>query len=259
MSPQYMKACYMGPCLCGSVSVSIPSCPQASATSEATANHHLAGEPQSPATSTDAEHKSRPGLGPVIQPADSAQQQQQQRKDEEHSEALMQEAEVKSEPDSDSASKAMLAPAAISAAEAAKTRRGRQRKIIATASAREETPVVDKGPVKRRASTKAAAKLRDQALADHEFSDSDYLMDDSKSRQKRQTKAGSAAQGKATAAAAVESSPELPEKMDILLGCTKCRYLKGGCGACRDKPSLERPASLRWKPDAGKQQKVYRP
>ena len=54
----------------------------------------------------------------------------------------------------------------------------------------------------------------------------------------------------------MEDSPEPPEEMDILLGCTKCRYLKGGCGACRDKPALERPKSLRWKPDALRQQKA---
>ncbi|KAL0026074.1 hypothetical protein WJX79_007057 [Trebouxia sp. C0005] len=60
---------------------------------------------------------------------------------------------------------------------------------------------------------------------------------------------------KASLPPVMEDSPEPPEEMDILLGCTKCRYLKGGCGACRDKPSMERPTSLRWKPDASRQQK----
>ncbi|KAK9803401.1 hypothetical protein WJX72_006240 [[Myrmecia] bisecta] len=48
---------------------------------------------------------------------------------------------------------------------------------------------------------------------------------------------------------------DLPEEMDYLHGCTKCRYLKGGCGACRDKPIMERPKSVRWRPEAGRPQK----
>ena len=61
---------------------------------------------------------------------------------------------------------------------------------------------------------------------------------------------------KASLPPVMEDSPEPAEEMDVLLGCTKCRYLKGGCGACRDKPALERPKSLRWKPDGLRQQKV---
>lgn len=143
---------------------------------------------------------------------------------------------------------------AISAAEAAKTRKARQRKP--TFDEQQAALLGAYAPTRRQASTKAAALLRDQALAD--FSDSDYMMDDyiEQPRSKRKGK-GSKQDDIPTAQAQadVEASPE-PEKMDVLLGCTKCRYLKKGCGACRDKPSLERPASLRWKPDAGKQQKV---
>lgn len=42
--------------------------------------------------------------------------------------------------------------------------------------------------------------------------------------------------------------------MDALYGCTKCRYAKSGCGACRDAPVMERPASVRWRPEAGRYQ-----
>eukprot|EP00891_Asterochloris_glomerata_P005677 jgi/Astpho2/5677/Aster-02919 len=51
-------------------------------------------------------------------------------------------------------------------------------------------------------------------------------------------------------AASVAGMP-LPVEMDVLFGCTKCRYAKGGCGSCRDKPVMERPRTLRWKPEAG--------
>ena len=79
---------------------------------------------------------------------------------------------------------------------------------------------------------------------------------------KKQTAAAAAAAAERNKAAmaslpsVMEDSPEPPEEMDILLGCTKCRYLKGGCGACRDKPALESPKSLRCKPDAPRQQKA---
>ncbi len=42
--------------------------------------------------------------------------------------------------------------------------------------------------------------------------------------------------------------------MDPLYGCTKCRYLKTGCGACREVPVMERPSSVRWLPGAGRYQ-----
>ena len=45
-----------------------------------------------------------------------------------------------------------------------------------------------------------------------------------------------------------------PELFDVLLGCTKCRYLKRGCGSCRAKPAATRPKSLRWDPDRGRPQ-----
>lgn len=56
-------------------------------------------------------------------------------------------------------------------------------------------------------------------------------------------------------AASVAGMP-LPVEMDVLFGCTKCRYAKGGCGSCRDKPVMERPRTLRWKPEAGHAQDV---
>lgn len=43
-------------------------------------------------------------------------------------------------------------------------------------------------------------------------------------------------------------------EMDTLHGCTKCRFNASGCGACRDAPILERPKSVRWKPDAARPQ-----
>lgn len=45
-----------------------------------------------------------------------------------------------------------------------------------------------------------------------------------------------------------------PELFDVLLGCTKCRYLKRGCGSCRAKPAAARPKSLRWDPANGRPQ-----
>jgi len=41
---------------------------------------------------------------------------------------------------------------------------------------------------------------------------------------------------------------------DVLLGCTKCRYLRGGCGSCRARPPATRRADLRWRPGAGRPQ-----
>ena len=45
-----------------------------------------------------------------------------------------------------------------------------------------------------------------------------------------------------------------PELFDVLLGCTKCRYLKRGCGSCRAKPAAARPKALRWDPANGRPQ-----
>jgi hypothetical protein len=42
--------------------------------------------------------------------------------------------------------------------------------------------------------------------------------------------------------------------MDALYGCTKCRYARAGCGACREAPIMERPASVRWRPEAARYQ-----
>ena len=44
-------------------------------------------------------------------------------------------------------------------------------------------------------------------------------------------------------------------EVDALLGCPKCRWLKGGCGACRERPIMERQR-LRWKPAEGRYQDV---
>lgn len=218
-----------------------------SASSEATANHQLHDPAQSPAASMETDHKS-----PVHSPSATAEQQdpplqpQLVPKSDSKSASVanpVPEPKLESTEDVASVADAHTVPAAISAAEAAKTRRARQRKP--TFDEQQAAMMEAYAPTRRRASTKAAALLRDQALAD--LSDSDYIMDDEPVTKRK---------GKAVQTEAVlEKSPE-PEKMDVLLGCTKCRYLKKGCGACRDKPSLERPASLRWKPDAGKEQKV---
>ena len=67
--------------------------------------------------------------------------------------------------------------------------------------------------------------------------------------------AAASADGVGGAAAAAAGMPP-PVEMDVLFGCTKCRYAKGGCGSCRDKPVMERPRTLRWKPEAGHAQDV---
>ncbi len=166
---------------------------------------------------------------------------------------------------------AAAAPAAaaptITAAEAAKTRHTRARKpAVAQAIAGAEP----EPPAQRRTSI---LKERQRERAQSEQTDEDFVLSSSRGKPKAKGKAAGskAGKGKQAAAAAasdrtksakaslppvMEDSPEPPEEMDILLGCTKCRYLKGGCGACRDKPSMERPTSLRWKPDASRQQKV---
>ena len=155
---------------------------------------------------------------------------------------------------------------AISAAEAAKTRQTRARKpaVIQTAA------VSPDPPARRRTSI---LKERQRERAASEQTDEDFILNSSRAKPKgkgkvAQQKPGSKKQAaavpvsdrtkaaKATLPPSMEDSPEPFEEMDVLLGCTKCRYLKGGCGACRDKPSLERPKSLRWKPDASRQQKV---
>ena len=40
-----------------------------------------------------------------------------------------------------------------------------------------------------------------------------------------------------------------------MLGCPKCRWLKNGCGACRERPMLARPRQ-RWQPENGRYQHV---
>ena len=40
-----------------------------------------------------------------------------------------------------------------------------------------------------------------------------------------------------------------------MLGCPKCRWLKNGCGACRERPTLARPRQ-RWQPENGRYQHV---
>ena len=160
----------------------------------------------------------------------------------------------------------VLAPA-ITAAEAAKTRHTRARKPAVAQAIADPEP---EPPVRRRTTI---LKERERERAQSEQTDEDFVLSGSQAKPRgrgkaagskagkgKQAAAASAAErtkvAKASLPAAMEDSPEPPEEMDVLLGCTKCRYLKGGCGACRDKPSMERPTSLRWKPDASKQQKV---
>lgn len=155
----------------------------------------------------------------------------------------------------------------ITAAEAAKTRHTRARKPAVAQAIADAEP---EPPARRRTSI---LKERQRERAQSEQTDEDFVLSSSRGKPKGKGKAvgSKAGKGKQAAAAAasdrtktakaslppvMEDSPEPPEEMDILLGCTKCRYLKGGCGACRDKPSMERPTSLRWKPDASRQQKV---
>jgi hypothetical protein len=40
---------------------------------------------------------------------------------------------------------------------------------------------------------------------------------------------------------------------DAMLGCPKCRWSRGGCGQCRERPAFSRP-SARWNPAAGRLQ-----
>lgn len=164
---------------------------------------------------------------------------------------------------------AAVAPAAaaptITAAEAAKTRHTRARKPAVAQAIADAKP---EPPARRRTSI---LKERQRERAQSEQTDEDFVLSSSRGKPKGKGKAAGSKAGKQAAATAasdrtksakaslppvMEDSPEPPEEMDILLGCTKCRYLKGGCGACRDKPSMERPTSLRWKPDASRQQKV---
>lgn len=158
---------------------------------------------------------------------------------------------------------------AISAAEAAKTRQTRARKPAVI-----QTGTLSPDPPARRRTSVLKERQRERAAS--EQTDEDFVLNNSRSKAKGKGKAAQQKPGSKKQAAAVsasdrtkaskatllpsmEDSPEPLEEMDVLLGCTKCRYLKGGCGACRDKPSLERPKSLRWKPDASRQQKVQCP
>ena len=155
---------------------------------------------------------------------------------------------------------------AISAAEAAKTRQTRARKPAVT-----QTAAVSPDPPARRRTSILKERQRERAAS--EQTDEDFVLNNSRAKAKGKGKVAQQKPGSKKLASAVpvlertkaakaalppsmEDSPEPFEEMDVLLGCTKCRYLKGGCGACRDKPSLERPKSLRWKPDASRQQKV---
>ena len=47
--------------------------------------------------------------------------------------------------------------------------------------------------------------------------------------------------------------------VDVLLGCTKCRYLKKGCASCRHRPVVVRDGELRWRPDSGRPQTAVPP
>lgn len=62
---------------------------------------------------------------------------------------------------------------------------------------------------------------------------------------------------------ASDSESDPGSDADVLHGCSKCRYLWKGCGACSDKPAAVRPR-LRWQPDGAHRQEapeapVYRP
>ena len=47
------------------------------------------------------------------------------------------------------------------------------------------------------------------------------------------------------------------EAMDCLYGCEGCGFDSSGCSTCRQGPPvMERPCSLRWKPEEGHVQQV---
>jgi len=174
-------------------------------------------------------------------------------------------AHVAAVPSKPAAADATASAPTITAAEAAKTRHTRACKPAVAQAIADAEP---EPPARRRTSI---LKERQRERAQSEQTDEDFVLSSSRGKPKGKAAGSKAGKGKQAAAAAasdrtktakaslppvMEDSPEPPEEMDILLGCTKCRYLKGGCGACRDKPSMERPTSLRWKPDASRQQKV---
>ena len=70
------------------------------------------------------------------------------------------------------------------------------------------------------------------------------------------TPASPATDGEDGGAEAAADAP--PPTHDVLLGCTKCRYLKKGCGSCRDRPVIVRKRTLRWKPEEGRPQEASR-
>ena len=175
-------------------------------------------------------------------------------------EQSLQQPPVKPVKDDPTANDAASAPA-ISAAEAAKTRQKRLRKPTVLQTVDFEPPVRRRSNIlKERQRERAASVQTDEDYVEGSKATAKGKTTKAKPGSKKQAAAAAASDqtmaAKATLPPTMEDSPEPSEEMDILLGCTKCRYLKGGCGACRDKPSLERPKTLRWKPDASRQQKV---
>ena len=54
-----------------------------------------------------------------------------------------------------------------------------------------------------------------------------------------------------------QAAQEPQEAMDYLFGCEGCGFASSGCSACRQgSPVMERPCSLRWKPEEGHPQQV---
>ena len=55
-----------------------------------------------------------------------------------------------------------------------------------------------------------------------------------------------------------QAAQEHREAMDCLFGCEGCGFASSGCGACRQGPPImERPRSLRWRPEEGHHQQVW--
>jgi hypothetical protein len=46
---------------------------------------------------------------------------------------------------------------------------------------------------------------------------------------------------------------KIPANADVLIGCSKCRYCKGGCATCRANPFMWRKPA-RWQPEAAQPQ-----
>jgi len=49
---------------------------------------------------------------------------------------------------------------------------------------------------------------------------------------------------------------EVEEPSDALYGCAGCRWAPQGCAGCQGSPQMQRPQSVRWKPEGGRYQEV---